>query len=221
MSAISRLYNFVNGQNSDADAVDAEFDQIIAHINAQLVHKDGSVAMTGALQLPSNPTANLHAATKQYVDGLITAPAIPGAVILWPSSVVPGGWLHCDGSAISRVTYAALFAVMGTQWGAGDGATTFNLPETRGRFPIGAGAVAGMTTRVVGERFGSEHLQEHVHAQYVTANPGSGPYNGRQDFDFDGAGFSRYLHGTDTAPAGVGQAENIPPAACFLVIVKT
>jgi microcystin-dependent protein len=54
-------------------------------------------------------------------------------------STIPDGWLAEDGSAISRTTYAALYAVLGTTWGVGDGATTFNLPDTRGRSILGAG----------------------------------------------------------------------------------
>src|SRR6185503_20590605 len=45
----------------------------------------------------------------------------------------PSGWLNCDGSAVSRTTYANLFAAIGTTFGAGDGSTTFNVPDLRGR----------------------------------------------------------------------------------------
>lgn len=58
----------------------------------------------------------------------------PGIMAPNGSDVVPAGWLECDGSAVSRTTYANLFAVIGTKWGAGNGTTTFNLPETRGEF---------------------------------------------------------------------------------------
>jgi len=54
-------------------------------------------------------------------------------------AAVQTGWLECDGSAVSRTTYAALFAYLGTSWGAGDGATTFNVPDLRGKTLIGAG----------------------------------------------------------------------------------
>ena len=51
----------------------------------------------------------------------------------------PSGWLLCDGSAWPRNAYAALFGVIGTTFGAGDGSTTFNVPDLRGKAPIGAG----------------------------------------------------------------------------------
>lgn len=54
-------------------------------------------------------------------------------------STVPEGWLACDGSAVSRTTYAALFNEIGTTWGIGDGSTTFNVPDFRGRGAVGSG----------------------------------------------------------------------------------
>jgi microcystin-dependent protein len=73
-----------------------------------------------------------------------TASGAPtGSGALWFTTTAPTGWLICDGAAVSRATYAALFAVMGTGYGAGDGSTTFNLPDFRGRFALGAGGAAG------------------------------------------------------------------------------
>lgn len=67
-----------------------------------------------------------------YVNGqwVNVADAFPsGVVVEFAGSVVPAGWLLCDGSAVSRTTYASLFAAIGTAFGAGDGATTFNVAE--------------------------------------------------------------------------------------------
>ena len=61
----------------------------------------------------------------------------PGFVKVNASSKVPGGYLPCDGRAVSRTTYANLFKAIGTTYGAGDGSTTFNLPDFQGRIPIG------------------------------------------------------------------------------------
>ena len=61
-----------------------------------------------------------------------------GASIEWTADTIPDGWLLCDGSAVSRTLYAKLFAVIGTKWGEGDGSTTFNLPNSIGRFAEGA-----------------------------------------------------------------------------------
>lgn len=56
-----------------------------------------------------------------------------GTVLPFAGSAAPTGWLPCDGSAVSRATYSDLFSVIGTTYGAGDGSTTFNVPDTRGR----------------------------------------------------------------------------------------
>lgn len=77
-----------------------------------------------------------------------------------------GGWLICDGSAVSRTTYARLFAIIGTTFGAGDGSTTFNLPDLRGRVPVGSGAGTGLTARTLGQTFGEE-----THTLTVTEMP--------------------------------------------------
>lgn len=64
---------------------------------------------------------------------------IPAGIIhMFAGNTIPAGWLLCDGSAVSRTDYAKLFSAIGTTWGAGDGSTTFNLPNTIGRFAEGA-----------------------------------------------------------------------------------
>ena len=61
-----------------------------------------------------------------------------GTMQMFAGNTIPAGWLLCDGSAVSRTDYAKLFSAIGTTWGAGDGSTTFNLPNTIGRFAEGA-----------------------------------------------------------------------------------
>jgi microcystin-dependent protein len=60
-----------------------------------------------------------------------------GTVSQFAGSSVPGGYLECNGTAVSRATFSALFAVIGTTYGAGDGSTTFNLPNLKGKIPVG------------------------------------------------------------------------------------
>lgn len=62
-----------------------------------------------------------------------------GATLQYAGASAPAGWLLCSGQAISRTTYAGLFAAISTAFGAGDGSTTFNLPDLRGRSPVGVG----------------------------------------------------------------------------------
>jgi microcystin-dependent protein len=85
---------------------------------------------------------------------------------------VPAGWFLCDGSAVSRTTYSALFSAIGTYWGAGDSISTFNVPDLRGRTPIGyaPSGAAGITARGFATRGGEEthvlsvgELASHAH----------------------------------------------------------
>lgn len=70
-----------------------------------------------------------------------------GAVITFAGSAAPAGWLLCDGSTVSRTTYAALFAAIGATYGAGDGNTTFALPDLRGRVAAGANASNALASK--------------------------------------------------------------------------
>jgi len=63
---------------------------------------------------------------------------VPGTIEVYSKSAAPSGYLLCNGQAVSRTTYANLFAVIGTTYGAGNGSTTFNVPNLSGRLPIGA-----------------------------------------------------------------------------------
>jgi len=63
-----------------------------------------------------------------------------GGILASAESSPSSGWLLCDGAAVSRTAYAALFAAIGTTYGVGDGSTTFNVPDLRGRIPVGSGS---------------------------------------------------------------------------------
>ena len=73
-----------------------------------------------------------------------------GSLLPFAGTAAPDGFLLCAGQAVSRATYAALFAIISTAYGAGDGTTTFNLPDLRGRVPVGkdnmGGSAAGRVT---------------------------------------------------------------------------
>lgn len=73
----------------------------------------------------------------------------PGTIIIWPGTTVPDGYLLCDGSEISRITYSALFAVIGTTYGPGDSSGTFNLPDFQDRIIQGAGTRGNVGTKKV------------------------------------------------------------------------
>jgi microcystin-dependent protein len=97
------------------------------------------------------------------IAGLSTAQ--PGFVQTYAGSSAPTGWLLCDGAAVSRTTYANLFAVVMTTYGVGDGVTTFNLPDLRGRFVLGkAASGTGSTLGSTGGSIDHTHTgPSHTH----------------------------------------------------------
>lgn len=83
----------------------------------------------------------LQADSAQSSGLKFASPTSPvGSVIAFAGATAPAGYIVCDGSAVSRTTYAALFAAIGNTWGTGDGSTTFNLPDFRGQFLRGQGS---------------------------------------------------------------------------------
>lgn len=84
---------------------------------------------------------------------------VTGAILAFGGTAAPSGYLLCDVAVVSRTTYAALFSAIGTNYGVGDGSTTFGLPDLRGRTPIGTGQGAGLTNRTIGANVGAETHQ--------------------------------------------------------------
>ena len=124
--------------------------------------------MTGALTMGNNkvslsytPNSNTDATNKQYVDTAVSGAMWLGEVknLSYPSiPALPAGMevVPCDGRAISRTTYASYFALVGTAFGAGDGSTTFNIPDYRGMVIRGYdGRTSAQGGRDVGRVFGS------------------------------------------------------------------
>lgn len=100
----------------------------------------------------------VHDGTSWYSLGLPV-----GSVVPYAGSSVPPGYLFCDGTPANRTTYAALFSVLGTTYGAGDGSTTFGLPDLRGRAPIGVGTGTGLTARALAATGGEEaHVETNA-----------------------------------------------------------
>jgi len=114
----------------------------------------------------------------EYEVDVVTSGAIgpTGRIIIWTTNTPPTGYLECNGAAISRTTYATLFAAISDDYGVGDGSTTFNLPDLRGKFPRGwdhgAGTDPDAATRTdrgdgtTGDNIGTKQADEfkaHVH----------------------------------------------------------
>ena len=109
-------------------------------------------------------------------DAMIPFNLLPtGLVIPYAGAAAPSGWMLCDGSAIDRTTYSALYALTSTSYGVGNGSTTFNIPNLLGRVVVGAGAGSGLTSRIRGTMSGSEthiisiaEMPAHAHSGGTT-----------------------------------------------------
>jgi microcystin-dependent protein len=120
----------------------------------------GGIALVGD-EMPTNMLAELNYDGTQFIllNPSHGATTPTGTVVDFAGATPPANWLMCDGSALSRITYAALFSVIGTSWGIGDGSSTFNIPDVRGRTAIGSGTGSGLTARTLGQTGGEEtHL---------------------------------------------------------------
>lgn len=126
------------------------------------------------------------------------------------AAAVPAGYLLCDGSAVSRTTYAALFAVTSTLFGIGDGLTTFNLPDFRSRFIEGAlndGAVASVGGAL------SPAVTDPGHTHPIVANGARGPGAGVPTFNPPGA--------TGPTTTGITIPDGRPPFLTTHWMIKT
>ncbi len=104
--------------------------------------------------------------------------ASAGDVKPWLGTSAPAGWLKCNGAAVSRSLYAALYNVIGTTYGAGDGSTTFNLPDFRGEFLRGLDDGRGIDTgRTIGA-FQQDAFQGHFHSVGAFSVAPGAIYNG-------------------------------------------
>jgi phage-related tail fiber protein len=123
--------------------------------------------------------------------------------------------LECDGAAVSRTTYALLFAVVGTTFGAGNGTTTFNVPDLRGEFVRGWDDGRGVDT---GRAFGStqaDALKAHLHSVTPPASDGTGG----SGLTGTGSGGSETITPYNTAETG--GAETRPRNVAMLYIIRT
>jgi len=130
-----------------------------------------SPALTGT---PTAPTAaaatnTTQLATTEFVQAAVSASQQAGEVCYFASDTAPTGFLKANGAGVSRTTYATLFAAIGTRFGVGDGATTFNLPDLRGEFIRGWDDSRGLdANRALGSVQG-DAFQGHQHTYIYLA----------------------------------------------------
>lgn len=223
MGLINSLVQFVAGTKALASEINSNFETLRAGHNDQesrvsaiegaYVKKDGTVIMTGTLNLGSQKIVALAGGTSSAdaVNLGQLGEAVPVGKVIWTAqSTVTAGYLKCNGAAVSRTTYADLFSAIGTTFGAGDGSTTFSLPDLRGEFIRGWDDSRGIDASRAFGSLQADELKSHTHnANYVMQlDSGVGP----------AAYFAR--GGGSTATSATGGDETRPRNVALLACIK-
>ena len=191
----------------------------------------GNVGVSGAIVVDGNGTFHSNV----LVDGIMNAGEVQqegfrlvptGSVISFIATAAPGGWLLCDGSAVNRTTYSRLYGVIGTTYGSGDTMTTFNLPDLRGRVPLGVGSGPGLTSRSLNNSGGEEthqlsisEMPNHDHSYGDTYRTGNQDVIGIGESSAADQGSTTEAKTTGTTGGG-GAHNNMQPFLVLNFIIK-
>jgi microcystin-dependent protein len=130
----------VGGNYFSIQSVDLTANSLnLLNLNYAGAEPPGTVIPTGAIVSGTGPRGAQGAVGPAGPAGPQGVPGsdLPGTIKMYGAASPPAGWVACNGAALSRTSFPALFAAISTTWGAGDGSTTFNVPDFRGRFPLG------------------------------------------------------------------------------------
>jgi microcystin-dependent protein len=176
------------------------------------------VASAGAPADDTVTTAKLRdgaVTTEKLGDGAVTMAKLAaalqamlsptGAVQYFAGSTAPTGWLKANGAAVSRTTYATLFAAIGTTYGVGDNSTTFNLPDLRGEFVRGWDDGRGVDSSRSFGSAQSDAFKSHTHTYSATLGLVSlqGDNTGADDYARTSSGTTDSTGGTETRPRNI------------------
>jgi len=190
-------------------------------------------SISGIMTAPTATTGTntTQLATTAFVNASITANpgVLSGSLLMWPTTSAPTGYLNCDGTAVSRSTYASLFAVVSTTFGSGDGSTTFNLPNYTNRMPYGAtiGSTGGSANAIVVSHTHTATVTDPNHSHAVNAVG----FTGDGSFALGSGSGQPQVTSTSPAVTGIsvsnsttgvsGTNANLPPYLGINFIIKT
>ena len=194
-----------------------------------------TLSASGAVTLGGTEVTASAAEINVLTGGISTPPT--AAIHMYGGTSAPTGWLLCNGAAVSRSTYSALFAVVGTTYGAGNGSSTFNLPDLRDRFAVGSGTTysAGATGGAATHTLSTAEMPAHTHTATSTDSGHTHNFAVGANADLDNdVGTSSGSGSTDTTASGTanitttiastgggGAHNNLPPYIGLAFIIKT
>jgi microcystin-dependent protein len=213
--------------------------------NFVAIQAPSNVASDITLTLPSSD-GNANDVLQSDGSGNLSFAALPqavptGSVHIMATTTAPSGYLKCNGAAVSRTTYADLFAIVGTTWGEGDGSSTFNVPDLRGEFVRGWADNGSVDSGRSFASSQSDQNQQHNHTATATStvtDPGhfhDVPYSNSDSGDGvieeSGTGFSG-VEPTNSATTGItvstsvsiansGGSEARPRNIAMMYVIKT
>lgn len=156
-------------------------------------------------------------AIKNIVGGT-GADSVPiGVIVPYASETPPPDWLICDGSEVSREKYKDLFRVIGTSYGAGDGSTTFNLPNKKGKVSVGLDS-SDTDFNAIGKTGGSKELQMHSHT--LSGSGGNMYYTSGGTANWVYFPSSEMSYPPTTQTSGTGNSGNLQPYQVDCWIIK-
>lgn len=213
----------------------ANYDTIWSTLSIPTVN-DATLTVTQGGSTLGSFTANSNTDTTIDIPSASGSPT--GTISMFAGSTAPTGYLICDGSAVSRTTYADLFTVIGTTYGTGDGSTTFNLPNLKGKVPVGLDSgdtdfdALGETGGAKTHTLTSSEIPAHTHPLSHPSNTDAIAYHSTTGtnhwFAVSGSGSTQYPDafqyknptvGSNTG--GGGAHNNVQPYIVLNYIIKT
>lgn len=222
------------GQAYFTSAADTTDNSTLTLGSSKLKVKDAGITST-QLATDAVITAKIQdgAVTAAKLDAAAVSVLMPTSTILpYAASAAPTGYLLCDGAAISRTTYSTLFGLLGTTYGAGDGSTTFNIPDLRGRVIAGqddmggasANRLTGQTGGVDGDVLGGSGGAE-THTLSIAEMPAhTHTYTAHDALGATGSGGDAQLRTateSTSSTGGGGAHNNVQPTIILNYIIKT
>lgn len=227
--------------NDDGTMVQVAMTDLITYINANNTLRD-DVVTTSSIADDAVGTANIADGAVTAAKLAVGAAFVSGMVMPYAGTSAPTGWLLAYGQAVSRTTYADLFTAIGTTYGTGDGSSTFNLPDLRGRVvagqdDMGSSSANRLTSPINGDTLGAAGgSQSHTltvaqmpsHTHNITGtyrkdfgSPPGGSFPHGSSHGTSGVNISGFLSLTNSSTGGNQSHNNVQPTIILNYIIKT